>query len=89
MFDSKKINYITLIAGVFMILVSVLNYLMNEDHVSLGIFAFLGLGFTLLGIKSAFDEVKAQRFKKYAMTFFFGAAVIFIYWLAVAKFHLF
>ena len=89
MSDQRKINYITLFAGIFMILISVLNYLMNEDHVSLGIFAFLGLGFILLGIKSKFKASKAQRIKRYAMTFFFGAAVIIIYWLAVAKFHLF
>lgn len=87
--EKNKINYISLIAGLIMILISVLNYLMNEDHVSLGIFVFSGLGFILLGINTKFDEIKAKRIRKYGMTFFFGAAVIFIYWLAVAKFNLF
>jgi len=72
-----------------MIIISVFNYLMNDDHVSLGIFVFLGLGFGIFGIKDQFPEIKAKRLKNYAMTFFFGAVVIFIYWLAVAKFQLF
>jgi len=89
MSEKQNINYIALIAGLFMILISVLNYLMNEDYVSLGIFVFAGSGFVLLGIKTKFDTVKAKRLNKYAMTFFFGAVVMVLYWLAVAKFHLF
>jgi len=87
--EKQNINYIALIAGFFMILISVLNYIMNEDYVSLGIFVFAGLGFILLGIKGRFDPLKAKRLNKYAMTFFFGAIVMILYWLAVAKFQLF
>lgn len=87
--EKNKINYISLIAGLIMIIFSVLNYIMNDDFVSLGIFVFLGMGFILLGINVKFEEINAKRIRKYAMTFFFGAAVIFIYWLAVVKFNLF
>ncbi|MCD6556705.1 MAG: hypothetical protein DRI94_01970 [Bacteroidetes bacterium] len=87
--EKNKINYIALIAGLLMIVISVLNYLMNDDFVSLGIFVFTGLGFLLIGIKSKFNEAKAIRINKYARTFFFAAIVMVLYWLAVAKFHLF
>ncbi len=87
--EKNKINYAVLAAGILMIIISVLNYLMNDDYVSLGIFVFAGLGFVLLGIKTRFEEHKAKRINKYAMTFFFGAAVMILYWLAVAKFHFF
>ncbi len=87
--SDKKNNHIATVAGILMIIISVLNYLMNDDYVSLGIFVFLGLGFILLGIKSKFEKTKATRINKYAMTFFFGAFAIFIYWIAAVKFHLF
>ena len=86
---NKKISYIALSAGVLMIVFSLLNYLMNKDHVSLGIFVFLGLGFILISLKESFNEKKAQRINKYALTFFFVAFVIFIYWIASGKFDLF
>lgn len=86
---NKKVNYIALSAGVLMIVFSLINYLMNEDHVSLGIFVFLGLGFILISIKERFNEIKARRINKYAGTFFFVAFFIFIYWIAVNKFDLF
>ena len=82
-------NYIALSAGVLMIVFSFLNYLMNEDHVSLGIFVFLGLGFILISLKERFNEMKARRINKYALTFFFIAFFIFIYWIAAIKFNLF
>ncbi len=46
--SDKKNNLIATVAGILMIIISVLNYLMNDDYVSLGIFVFLGLGFILL-----------------------------------------
>ena len=85
----KKIDYVRLIAGIFMILVSLANYMMNEDHVTLGIFIFAGIGFILLSIKNKFVEETAQRINKYGMTFFFGAVVILLYWVADSQLNLF
>ena len=72
-----------------MIAVSVLNYLMNEDSVSLGIFVFAGAGFILSGIKDAFGELTAKRIGNYARIFFFGSLVIALYWIAAVKFNMF
>ncbi len=72
-----------------MITVSVLNYLMSGDNVSLGIFIFLGIGFIFNGIKNRFSERVSKRINNYSLTFFFGAAAIFLYWLAVVKLQLF
>ena len=85
----NKVNYITLSGGILMIVFSFLNYLMNKDHVSLGIFIFLGLGFILISLKEKYDEKKAQRINKFAMTFFFAAFIIFISWIAAGKFDIF
>ena len=85
----KKIDFVRLIAGIFMILVSFANYMMNEDHVTLGIFVFAGIGFILLSIKNKFEEQKADRINKYGMTFFFGAVVILMYWIADSQLNLF
>lgn len=85
----NKLNYIALSAGALMIILSFLNYLMNKDHVSLGIFVFLGLGFILISIKEKYSDIKAKRINKYAMTFFFVAFFIFIYWIAAVKFEIF
>jgi hypothetical protein len=85
----KKINVFLIAAGGLMIAVSLLNYLMNDDHVSLGIFFFLGAGFIMLGFKDRFDEKKSKRWSKYAGTLFFAAVVIFLYWIGSAKLDLF
>jgi len=85
----KKINIALLILGIFVIIVSVLNYLMNEDHVSLGIFVFAGVGLILLSLKNYFSKESSTRVVKYANTFFFGAAVIFVYWFLKVKLNLF
>ena len=82
-------NYFVLSAGALMIVFSFLNYIMNKDHVSLGIFVFLGLGFILLSLKGRYNEIKAKRINKYAMTLFFIAFVIFIYWIAAGKLDVF
>ena len=84
----RKINVLLLAAGILMILISVLNYFMNEDYVSLGIFIFLGIGFILLSLKDKYESVLSKRINKFAMTFFFIAIVIFIYWVTVSKFGL-
>ncbi len=89
MSEEKKINIIWTGAGILMVIVSLLNYIMNDDVVSLAIFVFLGLGFFLYGIKNKFSELTEKRLQKYALTFFFGAVAIFLYWLGSAKFHLF
>lgn len=62
---------------------------MNEDHVSLGIFIFSGIGLILFSIKGTFSEETTKRVQKYSMTFFFGALIIFLYWLAKVQFKLF
>ena len=85
----KKVNYFALSAGVLMIVVSFLNYLMNEDHVSLGIFVFLGSKEDRGLVFYLFHDLKAKRINKYAMTFFFIAFVIFIYWIAAGKLDIF
>ncbi len=72
-----------------MIIVSILNYLMNEDHVTLGIFIFAGIGFILISIKNKFEEQNSKRINKYGMTFFFGAIIILLYWLAKTKLNIF
>jgi len=84
----NKVNYIALGAGILMILISFLNYLMNKDHVSLGIFVFLGGGFILISIKGRYEKNKSERINKYALTFFFVSFVIFLYWLLSGKFGL-
>lgn len=84
-----KINILLLFAGIFMIIVSLGNYLMNEDHVTLGIFVFAGIGFVLLAVKNKFSTQTANRLNKYAMTLFFGAVVILLYWVARVKFNVF
>ncbi len=85
----KKVNVLLLILGIFMIVVSFLNYLMNDDHVTLGIFIFSGVGFVLLSIKNKYSGGTANRLNKYAMTLFFGAVVILLYWVARVKFNVF
>lgn len=86
---NSRINYIALGAGVFMIILSIMNYFMNEDHVSLGIFIFSGIGFTLISIKDKYEKRKSERIKKYSLTFFFAAVIIMVYWLIAGKFDLF
>lgn len=85
---NKKINYPILIAGVIMLIASVINYYLNDDFVSLGIFAFAGIGFILIGIKDTKDDKVAGRINKYAMTFFSISVIIIIYWLLAGKFKL-
>ena len=85
----KKINIVLLTVGIFIIIISTLNYLMNEDHVSLGIFIFAGIGIILYSIKDYFTKETTKRVLKYSMTFFFGALIIFLYWLAKVQFKLF
>ena len=81
----KKINFLLLILGVFIILVSSGNFLMNDDYVSLGIFVFAGIGFILLSLKNYFKKENSVRLEKYAKTFFFGAAIILVYWFIKVK----
>ena len=82
----KKIHIPLLVAGILMLLASALNYTLNEDHISLGIFAFAGIGFILLAVKESKEDQKtAQRFQKYAMTFFMLSVLILVYWFFVGK----
>jgi len=85
----KKINILLLSAGIFIIVVATLNYLMSNDYASLGIFVFSGIGFILLSLKNYFKKENEKRFEKYAQTFFFGAAIIFVYWVLKVKLQLF
>jgi len=85
----KKINVLLLATGIFIIIVAILNYLMSDDYASLGIFVFSGIGFILLSLKNYFKKENKKRFEKYAQTFFFGAAIIFVYWVLKVKLQLF
>ncbi len=67
-----------------MIASSSLNYYMNEDFVSLGIFSFAGLGFIKLSIKTD-AEIKSKKIDKYAVILFSVAMVFLAYWLLKAK----
>lgn len=78
-----------LIAAIFMIIISIVNYSLNEDYVTLGIFVFMGIAFVLLSIKNNYKDETIKRMNKYAMTFLFGASVIFFYWLVKVQFNLF
>ncbi len=86
--QSKKVNYILLFAGILMMIASILNYEMNADEVSLGIFIFAGIGFIFWGIKDAFDGRKRVRYKRLAVSFYSLAMIVFLYWLAVGRLHL-
>jgi len=82
----KKINFLLLIVGIFVIIVSTLNFLMNEDHVSLGIFVFTGIGFILLSLKGYFKKESENRIQKYSISFFFLAIMLFLYWVIKVQF---
>lgn len=79
----KKINFLLLFVGIFIILTSIGNFLMTDDYASLGIFVFAGVGFILLSIKNYFKKESSSRIEKYAKTFFFGSAIILVYWILV------
>ena len=86
---NKKINIALLILGIFIILSSILTYLMIQDEVSLGIAVFAGIGIVLYAIKNKFSAESSLRVVKYANTFLFGAGVIFVYWFLKVKLGLF
>jgi uncharacterized membrane protein len=84
---NKDINYLLLFAGIIMIISSAINYYLNDDFISLGIFAFSGLGFISLAFRNKNSETK--RNNRYSALFFMIAVIIIIYWILVAKFNLF
>jgi|GEM_PF-1847414 hypothetical protein len=85
----KKVNIPVVAAGIIMLIVSGINFLMNNDYVSLGIFISFGTGFILYGIKNKYSENQSKRINKYALTFLAGGVIIFLIWLLQAKFELF
>jgi predicted nucleic acid-binding Zn ribbon protein len=85
----KKFNYILLSAGILMIITSILNYQLNQDEVSMGIFVFAGIGFIFGGIKDIFEDARRKRMQRFSMMFYFIAVVIFVYWLIIAKLNVF
>jgi len=78
-----------LFAGALMIAASVLNYQMNKDEVSMGIFVFAGVGFVFTGIKDRFEGQRKRRMQRLSMIFYFIAVVILLYWIAVSQFGFF
>ncbi len=86
---TKKFNFIMLFAGTLMIAASILNYQMNKDEVSMGIFVFAGIGFLFTGIKDRYEDQRKRRMQRLSMSFYFIAVLIFIYWIAVSQFGFF
>jgi hypothetical protein len=78
-----KLNLAVTALSILMIASSGLNFAMNGDSVSFGIFIFLGLGLTTASVelKNPDDKIVKKRFNKYAIYFFTGAFVLFLYWL--------
>jgi hypothetical protein len=82
-----KFNIPAVILSVLMIGISTVNFMLSNDSLSLGIFIFLGLGFTTATAQPADKENKIlqKRLNKYALYFFAGALIFFGYWLLAAK----
>ena len=85
---NRKSSVLTLIAGLIMIVASVINYYFNEDLISLGIFIFSGLGFIMLSVAEKQKESSAKRLKKYAFVFFLVSVLVLIYWLFAGKLNI-
>ena len=81
-----KNKNITIVAGALMAVASLINYYLNEDIISLGIFGFSGIAFINIGIaETRKDKSSAARMRKFAGMFFFAAFAVFAYWLVVGK----
>ena len=87
--ETNKVIYGLIIAGSIMIAASGINFWMNEDDISLGIFAFTGLGFIMLGLASKYETKTEKRLKKYAYLMFAMAVLVLIYWFLHGKLELF
>lgn len=74
-----------MIAGLLMLIASAVNYSLNDDFVSLGIFVFAGLGFSLLGMASAFRPNTQKRISRYAYMFFTLSLLVLAYWFLHGK----
>ncbi len=83
--EKKNSGIISLLSGFMMIIASLINYFLNNDHISLGIFIFAGIGFIMLGIAERKEKKLSKRLKKYANIFFAISIIILIYWLLVGK----
>lgn len=83
--QSTKPNFLIIIAGLLMLTASLVNYSLNNDFISLGIFVFAGLGFIMLGAADAFDSQKRKRIKRLAYMFFTVSLLILGYWFFHAK----
>ncbi len=83
--NKKRNSLLTLIAGLVMIIVSVINYYFNEDYVSLGMFLFAGLGFVMMSIAEKQNEKTSKRLKKYSSIFFLASLIILAYWFLAGK----
>jgi hypothetical protein len=83
--EIKKINYPLIIAGLIMLIASGVNYSINEDFISLGIFVFAGLGFILLGAAAAFSPAVRKRTNRYAFMFFTLSLLVLAYWFLHGK----
>ncbi|MEA2043460.1 MAG: hypothetical protein U9N85_13040 [Bacteroidota bacterium] len=81
----KKTNYVLISLGAVIAVVATLNYILNEDHISLGIFAFIGLGFILLGVSSGKSFDTAKRINKLAYLLFAAALAVLVYWFLYGK----
>lgn len=87
--NRKRNSVLTLIAGLIMIIISVINYYFNEDYVSLGVFLFAGLGFIMMSIAEKQNERTAKRLKKYSSLLFLASLVVLAYWFLAGKLGIF
>ncbi len=85
-----KYSIFSMIAGIIMIIVSIINYSLNDDYISLGIFGLSGLAFIAISAAEYTDsQTRKQRLRHGAGLFFALAFLVFIYWIAEGKLHLF
>jgi hypothetical protein len=82
-----KFNIPVAVFVAVMISASSVNFVLNKDSVSLGIFILLGLGFLAASAQPSDKEniTLRKRLNKYAVYFFAGAFIFFAFWILSAK----
>lgn len=83
--SKNKTNYILIATGLIMGVVSLINFSLNEDHVSLGIFTLAGLGFALMGFAAGYPTNTSRRLNKFAYTFLGASIVVLVFWFLHGK----
>ncbi len=84
----KTNKNVVITAGVLMFIASLINYILNDDIISFGIFAFAGFGFISQGTAEYMkQDTTKQRVRKLSGLFFVLAVLVFVYWLLAGKLH--